>query len=136
MIGTQAKADLPGGEGRLTYSGIYLNATMVFARVIVVISSAFRKAGIQRLPIFLYRAREMTAAMARVGTMATSSMPERAAVANMAVLRMTALRRHGPILFPIETINAVYYRSRKNARGFVGIPANFRRRLESGLRKC
>ena len=51
---------------------------MVLAMVMVVISSAFRKAGVQMLPVFLYRLREMMAATDSVGTMATSMMPERA----------------------------------------------------------
>lgn len=58
--------------------GVYLKATMVFATVMVVIKTAFRIAGVQMLPVFLYRLREMIAAMDRVGTIATIIMPDSA----------------------------------------------------------
>ena len=57
---------------------LYLNATIVFAIVIVVIRIALRKAGVQILSVFLYRLREITAAMDSVGTIATRTIPESA----------------------------------------------------------
>ena len=68
----------------------------------VVIRMTLRKAGIQMLPVFLYRLREMIAAIESVGTIATSTMPESAEPGCAAtplekrVMYCTASQRMGP----------------------------------------
>ena len=59
---------------------VYLKNTVVLASVMMVMSRPLVKAAVQMLPVRLYRARLMQAAMASVGTMATSTMPLRAAL--------------------------------------------------------